>query len=1114
MGFPEDPLPVRAELDLGDGWEDITPWWDSERLIQLGRGARGEASQMVPSTCTLTLRNTDGRFTPRNPVGPYYGRIGRNTPLRVSVDGPEAYLAHTGDTSGYAHAPAATTSAVTTELDVRVEATYGWNTSGPSQVLVSQWQGTERSWLLGVTSGALRIQWMESSGSTAYWYGAWRLPEMPDRAAVRATVAVDTGAGTATVTLYRADSITGPWTQIETPITFSGPTLPIYIGSAPVQTSGVEPGTTPAWDPLDGRVHAVEIRSSIDGPIVADADFTAQTPGTTAFTDGAGVAWTVTAPAEITNRYTRFVGEVSTWPTTWGPSGQDAETTITASGILRRLSQGAKALDSTLRRRIPSFDPIAYWPLEEDRDATQAYSPIPGARPMRVSGDVQFAADDTLPGSHALPRLNTGASLTARVPAAPAGSWHVEMVFNTDTAPTDTAYLLTVHTAGGTYARYEVRARLFEGVTPQVLVYGFDTEENRTTLVNEIMEVFGYWNRLQLFASTSGSTTTMTVRRITIGETSEEGTAVWTGSAGRVSRVSINVTEPLDGIRIGHLAVFSQPGVFAYNFADHGFDAEFAAGRIVRLCDEEGVPVRIMGVTSGTEPMGPQRPGRLLDLLEECAQADGGLLAEDPERLGLIYRTRTSVYNQPVTLALRYGQEREVQPPLEPVDDDLSVRNDVTRTRPGGSSARAVLESGPLSVQPPPAGVGVYDDSLTVNVATDEQLPPIAGWDLHLHTWDEARYPRINLDLGRAPHLIPAVLDLALRDRATITGAPAQWAPGTIDQLVQGWSEALGVRTWSMQLACAPAGPWAVGVLEDPVLGRADTDGSVLVDEAGPDDTVLYVTTTQGPPWVTDPAEFPFDLRVGGEVVTATACTTGEAAPMRAAAANSVAGGASTSHVAPSVDAAGAGLLVCLWQPWNTLTSYTLPGGMALGAETTGTYTRTADATEALAAAGATGTRTATVGAADAWAAITVTATGAPVIAEHLSGVSGAATTVALTTSADTEPGWWLLAMQGCDDSTMPLAMPDGWTLLATSGTSGSSHPITAAWAKRATGGAEQVEFAPGSGVDNHARLYVVSGAADLTAQAMTVTRSVNGVTKAHTAGTDVRLAQPAIIAL
>jgi hypothetical protein len=97
-----------------------------------------------------------------------------------------------------------------------------------------------------------------------------------------------------------------------------------------------------------------------------------------------------------------------------------------------------------------------------------------------------------------------------------------------------------------------------------------------------------------------------------------------------------------------------------------------------------------------------------------------------------------------------------------------------------------------------------------------------------------------------------------------------------IDQHIRGYTEVLDQFEWSLTLNCAPAGPWTVGVLDDPVPTRADTAGTVLAAAVSPTSTGLPVTTTVGPRWVTTtayPAEFPFDATVGGEQVTVNAIT-------------------------------------------------------------------------------------------------------------------------------------------------------------------------------------------------------------------------------------------------
>jgi len=80
---------VEVACDFGAGWVDLTigdyVGTDEIRII---RGRRDEASQAEPSRLTLTVNNTDGRFTPRNPDSPYWPGVRFRTPIRVRVRHP------------------------------------------------------------------------------------------------------------------------------------------------------------------------------------------------------------------------------------------------------------------------------------------------------------------------------------------------------------------------------------------------------------------------------------------------------------------------------------------------------------------------------------------------------------------------------------------------------------------------------------------------------------------------------------------------------------------------------------------------------------------------------------------------------------------------------------------------------------------------------------------------------------------------------------------------------------------------------------------------------------------------------------------------------------------
>lgn len=76
-----------VEIYVNAAWTDVSSSVRVADGVAIRRGRQDEQSALSPSTCTMTFNNAAGQFSPRNPTGPYYGTIGRNTPVRVSVAG-------------------------------------------------------------------------------------------------------------------------------------------------------------------------------------------------------------------------------------------------------------------------------------------------------------------------------------------------------------------------------------------------------------------------------------------------------------------------------------------------------------------------------------------------------------------------------------------------------------------------------------------------------------------------------------------------------------------------------------------------------------------------------------------------------------------------------------------------------------------------------------------------------------------------------------------------------------------------------------------------------------------------------------------------------------------
>lgn len=884
MAFPQTPLDTRVDLSLAGGWTDVTADVYLRDLIHITRGKADEGTRTDPSKCTLTFNNRSGKYSDLNPRSPLYGQIGRNTRVRVSVPASSTYALLPGlpDETSTITTPDVAALDVLGDIDIRVDLELdNWNTTGGHATeLAGKWGATgQQSWrlLVNTSSGGLTFRWSTDGSTNIAYQGTQPLPVPPSgRLAVRATLDVNNGLGGYTVTYYTSDTITGTWVQLDQVVTTAGNTT-IFNSTSALQLGNITAlsDAVDAFGPARGKLYGFELRSGIGGTVVANPNFTAQTPGATSFTDGAGRAWSMVGSAVITDRDYRFVGEIPAWPPKWDVSGKDVWVPVEAAGPMRRLGQGKKALPSTLTRRIPAYSPLAYWPMEEGSAAVQAYSPIAGVAPL-TAAQFTWASADTLAASNPLPVLASSttvpASMRGSIPA-PSGAitgWQVRWIYRLDVGPT-TLYTHMRVLSTGTVAEWYVQQR-----TDLSRIIGKDGDGN-VVFSQDIVtgaDLYGQWIESRLVVSQSGGNVNWGIVWKNVGGDAGQFTGTFVGTIGRPTGVGgppNGFASALDGMAIGHISAFGTDSTVAYDGAITAYAGERAGSRLLRLAEETAVPLSVHGVVTDQMQMGPQRPDTLLEVLGQCADADGGILYEDRERLALRYRGRGTLYNQPIALTLDYPTPGHVAPDLAPVPDDQTVRNDVTVTRTNGSSGRVTLDIGPMSTLDPPAGVGVYDDSVTLNVQTDDQTEPIASWLVYLGTWSEARYPTVSVDLAAGPSLIPAARAVDIGDRIQITNPPAWVPPGPIDLIVQGVTETIGAYDWDLVFNCTPAGPWSsIGVTDDPVLGRADTDGSNLAAAATSTATTISVAATLGPAWTTDPTDTPWDIEAGGEVMTVT----------------------------------------------------------------------------------------------------------------------------------------------------------------------------------------------------------------------------------------------------
>lgn len=884
---------IATQLLIDGAWTDITDDTYRRDSITISRGRPDESSTVDPSNCALTLNNRTGKYSPRNPSGAWFGKLGRNTQLRLLTDGTaDKYLALAGNIGSCAVAPDATGLHITFDHDIRMEIEpQSWR-PGTTYGLARKYVKTDnlRSWSWSVTDGVMQFAW-SGDGTAADLHirtATAAIPSTSGRLALRVVLDADNGAAGHDVKFYTAPSIGGTWTQLGATITVAGGTA-VFVGSTPIEIGRIGPDGFDDYA-YQGKAYAFELRNGIGGTVVASPNFATADSGGTALTDTQGNIWSLIGNAVMANPNARFHGEVPSWPPRWSKDGKDVWSPITADGITRRLGQGASALKSAMYRGLTkSTDVVAYWPMEDGSGASVLASALSGHPPMAIAGGpARLSTYTGFVASEALPE-GSAANFAADVPDYPLAMPTKVQVRFLMFAPaggiTSEGIIARVFTSG-TAARWDLKADAANNL--RLLAYDGDGVQitDSGLIAWGAGGIIGKRLRISLELTRNSTTSTVDYSIVTL-EVGQTGGYVFFGSVagrslGKATRVTMN-NALFDTVVYGHVSVHNQiTSIFDLSSELKAWSGETAPARIMRLCREENIPAVLIGTPTYAVRLGPQLPTVLLDLLTEAAAADLGILYEPREFLGLAYRTRASLYSQTAKLDVTYGDLLS----FEPVEDDKGTRNDVTVERPSGASARVERTTGALSTLPPPSGVGRYDEKIAANVELDSALPDQASWRVHLGTVDEARYPVVGLDLAgpsfvaSAP-LTTAALALDMGDKFAVSNLPTWLPPDAIGQLVQGTTETLIKADrepfeyhWLIDVNCSPASPWDIAVYNASVgagEARYSSDGSTLAAAATSTATSLSMATPSGPLWSS--ADQPFDLMIAGERIRVTAVT-------------------------------------------------------------------------------------------------------------------------------------------------------------------------------------------------------------------------------------------------
>ena len=906
---------------LNGDWRDVSTSVRASRGIDYQRGRQGEDDTTPAQRCSFDLDNRDGTWSDRNPKGTYYGHLRRNTPmelgLRVVKDTATATASNgwgstdtatgnaagswqvepwtvSGTTSNYSKAAGLATHAVDTGGSIRISYLSAFRAR---DVDVSF---TARLSVTNVTGGALTQGiaignvMLRGQGAASTYY-LLRLVVQTDE-----TFTMDWWTHTGVSLTGAAFAVPGI-THVNTNAyriraQAEGRALRAKIwldGTAePYEWLAyhVVPGDVTAADTMRDTQGWVGIRSSIISGCT-------NTNITVSYDD-----------VEI--KVPVFAGEISEWPQERDVTGGERVVSIVAQGLKRRLAQGqslarSALYDFTLSRGFANqLLPYVYWPLEggemtglDTVDVMGTTSRLAFNQPNSGSsvGKIKWGADTSRPGSWRSPTITGGGSLNAVIePATEDIGWAVQWQQRMNFREGCTATFQTLSLPGGgeitiipNLAPGSTTLQLglqYPGFSANVLSHTFATEAEvddwhtfAVTAEQDGSDVIIFLVVDEEFSSPAHTAASLTLRGLS-----------YVGFA--------SLPDSTGDIAIGHITIFSgNLGAMPYfaNDAANGYPGQAPILRAHSLADIYGLPYDWFSedyLFPGTDgkPMGAQRVAPLISLFDDSEKVDGGLLYEQKSIVGLMFRDLESMLARTPWLTLDMGSLKHLSPPLLATSDDRGIVNAATAQRADGGEWTYTRTDGPMAAVPAvEGGIGEYSKSITFNAELETDLPDLASWAVAKGTVDQERYPGVRVELHRpdvhnTAGLLSKLRDLDVGELTTLASLQTNYVYDDPDTLVLGIRGHLEKLRHTLTLNTVPGEVYRTLVIgstaaASPEFSRLDSDTTFVDEDLDATETGVTIEVPVGSAFWVDStnysAHFPFDVMVGGEQMTVTACT-------------------------------------------------------------------------------------------------------------------------------------------------------------------------------------------------------------------------------------------------
>lgn len=801
---------LRVELFYDDSWHNLTSGVITSRGVNLVRGRTGESTSASPGSCSLTFDNRTGAFSPRYTAGLLYGKIGRNTPMRVGLGKPVVGEVRVGtgttltlgsifETTGYPAQAVAGLGFINTVTNLTTPSGYVSSTEVDTATFTAR-----RAYTTDAGGN------VPASSFTASASGNWATAHVAIPGGLLGTEGFVTASagGNSVIDFSSWEGQVGTAICVWSADPYDRMGAPKFTGQMAftemymVADSGVSTGPRVmvwAWKQNSAESGEINLEGAHDGSTAS--------------------AMLITSWGTAVNAYTaRFTGEVADWPQEWDPTESYWVAPVQAGGALRRLTASQDTVSALYGAFRGSAGLLGYWPMEGGPDARE-WPATTGSSPMRIVPVASPEGLSAVPyGSQPIPFLQ-GTYATATVSGSGTTSWGFGAVF----AIGNTDDFFPIVSPGGSDLGGVTLGAFTSGATTQMILEigtagGSGFVSVAATFPNGLLNRQGM---VYVTMTQNGGNVDWTVYvwNLTPGEAiaSSQFSGSTAGTLGKIRNLTVGYdtvgSEPgVEQFAVGHAFVTSGTTLVESTFkaeAGRGFDATLITDAVERTARDAGFRTNI--TTEDTWDVlraGPVAAGPAADNLRLLEAAGQGLLADAAGFIGLDWRPYAHLISQSPAFTLAYAGET-LTGALSPVDDDATTLNDVTVTAWNGS-ARVQVSSGALGNQP--GGVGRYAAQYTLPVRNVTAAADVAGWLTSLGTIDAARWPTLTLEMVKSGNVLLDLPTFSLGDVVQITGLPARTGPSTVDVQVVGMEEAFDARLYRLTLHCRLDAPWNVMV--------------------------------------------------------------------------------------------------------------------------------------------------------------------------------------------------------------------------------------------------------------------------------------------------------------